>query len=512
MKMSLRTLCGAILLAAPHAAHAAAPLETDTMVGLMVKANPKLLERKSVESFAKFVWCHEYAGARNEFEREDHLSSLTDRMRSLGANSFGRIDGLMRRFSFFQYDFNTQTIQINRGDYDWARTAPAGSLLSNQNRPCWANLGNMFSFTPTVEALPDWNQIPFKLSVPKDEARKWFEGGQPSVELTFSMTVDKYTVEPMGNPKFIFRGKTTAWELTVYDGNGKEVRRFASAERSPPAATAAPAEAPRGSRITTAGINVREQPSLNGPLMGTLGAGSVFDIEEASPDGQWSRINSPPVFRGWANNAVILKSSTPNGPAPSPAASAPATTASLAPAKPDAAELKRKMLFLVTGIDAPPYQVVEEFHNAHGNHIKTHTHTYEPTFEAPCIVKLRYTSAAKKHTPSVGMDFDNFTSLRRFDFTKMTRITARYTEQPEEGLWWAFAGGPSNPRLRKPRFVTLIDFFGADASCSLKDDGTPSNCSKAEQSNGNFPFPDPSKRPKHYEQAFAAIKAVCAKQ
>lgn len=71
---------------------------------------------------------------------------------------------------------------------------------------------------------------------------------------------------------------------------------------------------PFGSRITTAGINVREQPSLNGSLMGTIGKGSVFDIEDTSPDGEWSRINAPPVLRGWANNAVILKSSTPNQP------------------------------------------------------------------------------------------------------------------------------------------------------------------------------------------------------
>ena len=67
MKASIRALCCAAAFAVPHAGEAAAPLETDTMVGLMVKANPKLLERKAVESFAKFVWCHEYGAVRNEF-------------------------------------------------------------------------------------------------------------------------------------------------------------------------------------------------------------------------------------------------------------------------------------------------------------------------------------------------------------------------------------------------------------------------------------------------------------
>lgn len=277
-----------------------------------------------------------------------------------------------------------------------------------------------------------------------------------------------------------------------------------------PLSTAAPSSAPlSGSRVVTSSFNVREQPALDGALMSTLGPNTVFEIEDATADGQWTRINAVPIVRGWANTAVIRKSSVPNAPTETSSTAKPEPPASN---NPDTPAMRRTMLFLVTGIDAPPYRVVEEFHNAHGDHIKTQTHTYEPTFETPCIVKLRYTSAAKKYTPSVGRDFDNFTSLRRFDFTKMTRIAARYTEQPEEGLWWAFAGGPSNPRLRKPRFVTLIDFFGADASCSLKDDGTNSNCSKAEQSNGNFPFPDPSKKPNHYEQAFAAIKAVCARQ
>lgn len=86
---------------------------------------------------------------------------------------------------------------------------------------------------------------------------------------------------------------------------------------SPTAASIAPppsaAQRPSGSRVTTASINVRQQPSLNGTLMSTLGPNIVFEIEDTSPDGQWSRINAPTVVRGWAYNSVILKSSVPNG-------------------------------------------------------------------------------------------------------------------------------------------------------------------------------------------------------
>lgn len=69
---------------------------------------------------------------------------------------------------------------------------------------------------------------------------------------------------------------------------------------------------PTGSRVVTSSFNVREQPALDGALMSTLGPNTVFEVEETSADGQWSRINAVPIVRGWANTAVILRSSTPN--------------------------------------------------------------------------------------------------------------------------------------------------------------------------------------------------------
>lgn len=95
-------------------------------------------------------------------------------------------------------------------------------------------------------------------------------------------------------------------------------RVIAPSEQKPTAQTlpapraSATAEQPSGSRIATAGINVRQKPSIDAGLIGTLGANMVFNIEETSADGLWSRIDAPPIIRGWANNAVISKSSTPN--------------------------------------------------------------------------------------------------------------------------------------------------------------------------------------------------------
>jgi hypothetical protein len=73
-----------------------------------------------------------------------------------------------------------------------------------------------------------------------------------------------------------------------------------------------PATPLTGSRVVTTSFNVREQPALDGALMSTLGPNTVFEVEEATADGEWTRINAVPIVRGWANTAVILRSSTPN--------------------------------------------------------------------------------------------------------------------------------------------------------------------------------------------------------
>lgn len=66
-----------------------------------------------------------------------------------------------------------------------------------------------------------------------------------------------------------------------------------------PFQTATPSSPPlTGSRIVTTSFNVREQPTLDGKLISTLGPNTVFEVEETSPDGQWSRINAVPIVRG----------------------------------------------------------------------------------------------------------------------------------------------------------------------------------------------------------------------
>ena len=87
-----------------------------------------------------------------------------------------------------------------------------------------------------------------------------------------------------------------------------------AAATPPPASPVSTGSIPTGSRIVTSSFNVRQTPALDGELISTLGPNAVFDVEEASPDGQWARINAPPMVRGWANTAVILRSSTSNTP------------------------------------------------------------------------------------------------------------------------------------------------------------------------------------------------------
>lgn len=65
-------------------------------------------------------------------------------------------------------------------------------------------------------------------------------------------------------------------------------------------------------RIVTDSFNVREQPNINGRLLGTLGPNAVFELEEESQDREWILISAPPTIRGWANAAVVNRNSTLN--------------------------------------------------------------------------------------------------------------------------------------------------------------------------------------------------------
>ena len=105
----------------------------------------------------------------------------------------------------------------------------------------------------------------------------------------------------------------TAYAKMVLDLSKK--RPQSAAVATPPLASpVTTGSIPTGSRVVTSSSHVRQKPALDGELLSTLGPNAVFEIEEASADGQWTRINAPPVVRGWANTAVILRSSTSNTP------------------------------------------------------------------------------------------------------------------------------------------------------------------------------------------------------
>lgn len=487
-----------LTLATPFAT-AASAMDTDSVVGLIAKINPQNLEGNNPQGYARTIFCHELAGANSDFDLHDAVQRVTTHMKALAQKANPRLEGLTRTFQFYQYDFNKQTLQINRGDYDWARTVPVTNLLDSRNRGCWQNPGHMMGMPNVVEALPDWKKIPFVFNIPQQDARGWFQGGPPTAALTVSITADKFMLEPMASPKLIFKGETTEWELVVFNGMGEEVRRLQSSPTAQSTSQQGNVSA-LGQREAVDIANVRAEPSTQSAILTKIAPGDRLTVQKQTDDAQWSYVVTPDDAAGWINTPVLLRTTRALG--------APNTTAALPSSHLQPDDLKQKIMFLITGLESPPYTEQEEFHNALGTHIKTVTHTFEPTFEAPCVVTYKYTNITKDHTADKSF-LGNYTSLRRFDFTKMTRITASYTEQPEEGLWWAFAGGPSNPRLPKPRFVTLVDYFGDDASCSLKDDGTNGNCSKASQSNGNFPYPSPSKRPKHFLDTFKAVKAAC---
>lgn len=273
---------------------------------------------------------------------------------------------------------------------------------------------------------------------------------------------------------------------------------------SPPPATEKPA--PGTSRVVTRGFNVREQPHITATLLSELGANAVFDILGATPDGQWTRIEAPTIVAGWANTAVILKSSIPNEPAASP----PATTASLAEPKLEPATLQRLMMLLITGLDGPVYTDVEKIINPHGVHVTTITTRYEPSWQNSCVLKLLAIPKTVSHTNTPNFaDIGNTPYTRVYDFRKMTSINADYTDSPDEGMMYGFAGGASNPRLRKPRKVNYLTYTGDGSVCSVKADGTIHSCTSGGKPGGHAALANPVKRPKDYQNAFTVVKSVC---
>lgn len=491
--MRLRLLA-ALAFTIPYAI-AADAMDTDTVVGLVAKTNPKNLQGNNPQGFARTIFCNELSAARNDFDVHDAMQRVAARMKSLADKANPHLDGLARTFSFHPYDFNKQTLQINRGNYDWARTVPVANLLNVSNQPCWQNPGHMMGMPNIAEALPDWKQIPFTFNIPQDEARDWFQGGTPSASLTVSINVENYALEPMGSPKIIFRGQTTSWELVIYSGDGKEVRRLSSG----PAQTSAAPESVLGQRAVIDTANVRAEPSTQSTILTRLSPGDHVTVEKQTADRQWSYVIVPDDAVGWVNTPVLLRTTRPIG--------TPVTTAALSTPKLSGDALQQKMLFLATGLDAAPYKEIEEFHNAHGNHIKTVTHTYEPSFEDTCKLSLRYTSATKEYGAPSGLG--NYTVTRSYDFSKLDRIQAQYTEHPEEGIWWHFAGGPTNARLRKPRFITLVEYYGDGFECATYENSPKPNCTTGAKARVNYTFANAAKRPKHFQDAVKAVKAAC---
>jgi hypothetical protein len=146
---------------------------------------------------------------------------------------------------------------------------------------------------------------------------------------TFLEALQEAGIDIMEKQNFVrfWAGRCERQQLTLVDravafgntGYAKMVMGLAKARpaSASPEATSASAplttgSLPGGSRIVTSSFNVREQPALDGALLSMLGPNTVFEVEETSPDGQWTRINAVPIVRGWANTAVILRSSTPN--------------------------------------------------------------------------------------------------------------------------------------------------------------------------------------------------------
>lgn len=308
------------------------------LLGLMLNRQPHVADNlDNVEAYATSMWCQELQASTTAEDRTARLKKIQALIKDW-ARQPSKLQPFWRPFSFGHYNRAKGTISINIGREDWQQSARVGHLIGMFNRKCWPNANAPGSFPQEVYAHPDWTVIPTEFEVTEAEAEKllsvnpvfgpprWNQNvlpkaidyyGHSAAQLTFVMDVMSFTVEQPHHPHVVLRGPTLSWTIRLADSLNNTVRVFSSetykkathtpADTSPPLAAAE-------SRVVTSSFNVREQPSINAALISTLGPNAVFDIEHTSPDGEWTHINAATIVSGWANTAVMLRSSATNEP------------------------------------------------------------------------------------------------------------------------------------------------------------------------------------------------------
>lgn len=64
---------------------------------------------------------------------------------------------------------------------------------------------------------------------------------------------------------------------------------------------------PMGRIQSPDGLRVRDQPSLNGAIVGRLADGTRIEITATSDDGQWLRVRAEDEERGWVSTEFVVR-------------------------------------------------------------------------------------------------------------------------------------------------------------------------------------------------------------
>ena len=166
---------------------------------------------------------------------------------------------------------------------------------------------------------------------------------------------------------------------------------------------------------------------------------------------------------------------------------------------------QRNIMLLLTGLDKPPYADAEAFRNSRNVLIKSVKVEHTAEFVDPCVVVL--TSAYQQKEKNLVDKYEDLAStiIQRFDFRKMTAMGTSWQPDPVENMYFVMAGGQA---LRRPRMVTVVEYRGKDASCTLDKNGKVLACTK-DTSSATTTFQHPSGRPDKVQAAFKAVKQQC---
>lgn len=150
-----------------------------------------------------------------------------------------------------------------------------------------------------------------------------------------------------------------------------------------------------------------------------------------------------------------------------------------------------------------PFVVTYKTVNPHNVAVEETRISFTPTLLEPCKLKMAYRRDVKS---LLGTDAPkSYNDITTFDYRKMTAISARIEEDPEESILRAFGGPGKHP----PRKVVMIHITGKGSVCTEGPAGAV-RCNEDDEVGLTYHRAFGTNNPMDIHDAFARVKQACS--